>query len=554
MGNLRSGILNKERVEGILKKIICVLLGICIGVNVVFSCKIVQAKTEISLEKTNITMQVGSEVTLKIKGTDVEPQWSSNDEKIATVDKNGIVKAREVGTAQIKAKVEQQELTCTIKVKKKQICVLLKTTGFSGIFHQEITVSSNKDFTVTIGNTVQEYGAKKKVTISMNDEIFKTGDNLKISAKNNGKVKITSLKRSHGTPSYRGKIEVKLIDGKGLIVINKLPLEQYLYSVVNSEMSYTFSEEALKAQAVCARSFAYGHLKSEQYKEYGADLDDSSTFQVYNNAKEEDSVKKAVDDTKNIVLKDGKNIINTHYYSTSFGVSATPTEVWNATAEEANYPRIIQTIGGEKANLKSNKDFKEFIKDEELVTFDSASVWYRWNTQITKANMKKNMEEKLKIYSSDGSRVIKVLQEDGSYKGKKVSTIGSIKKITVSKREKSGMVKVVKIVGSKDTIKVYDATIIRYMFAPTKEVLNRKNGPSIENMSILPSSFFYVEKEKNVNGEIVFSFAGGGYGHGVGMSQNGANEMAKQGYDFEKILKHYFKNISVIHVVDEDLG
>ena len=124
MGNLRSGILNKKRVEGILKKIICILLGICIGINVVFSCKIVQAKTEISLEKTNITMQVGSEVTLKIKGTDVEPQWSSNDEKIATVDKNGIVKAREAGTAQIKAKVEQQELTCTIKVKKKQYILM----------------------------------------------------------------------------------------------------------------------------------------------------------------------------------------------------------------------------------------------------------------------------------------------------------------------------------------------------------------------------------------------------------------------------------------------
>ena len=116
------------------------------------------------------------------------------------------------------------------------------------------------------------------------------------------------------------------------------------------------------------------------------------------------------------------------------------------------------------------------------------------------------------------------------------------------------MVKAIKVVGSKGTIKVYNATMIRYMLAPATDVLYRKNASSIENLSILPSGFFYVQKEKNENGETVFSLVGGGYGHGVGMSQNGANEMSKQGYDYEKILKHYFQNINVIHVVDEDYG
>jgi hypothetical protein len=64
------------------------------------------------------------------------------------------------------------------------------------------------------------------------------------------------------------------------MIINELPLEEYLYSVVPSEMPWNYNYEALKAQAICARSFAYKHVMSNSYSEFGAHVDDSTAYQT----------------------------------------------------------------------------------------------------------------------------------------------------------------------------------------------------------------------------------------------------------------------------------
>ena len=112
------------------------------------------------------------------------------------------------------------------------------------------------------------------------------------------------------------------------------------------------------------------------------------------------------------------------------------------------------------------------------------------------------------------------------------------------------MVKGILITGSKATVKVLNATYIRYILAPVSDKLVKQNGSTISKMSILPSSFFYVEKGKNDAGKVCFAIYGAGYGHGVGMSQNGANQMAKNGYSCKEILHHYFHNVSISHIAD----
>ena len=115
---------------------------------------------------------------------------------------------------------------------------------------------------------------------------------------------LSSIKRQNRHPSYRGSMELSLQCGK-IIVVNELPIEQYLYAVVPSELSTGHQLEALKAQAVCARSYLYGQLKAKRYQKYHANVDDSVSCQVYNNIPEDTRSREAVDQTKGQVLTSG---------------------------------------------------------------------------------------------------------------------------------------------------------------------------------------------------------------------------------------------------------
>ena len=143
-------------------------------------------------------------------------------------------------------------------------------------------------------------------------------DKITIQPKDGGKITVHSIKRQDRTPSYRGEITL-LPKKNGFLVRNSLPLEQYLYAVVPSELSTSNGMEALRAQAVCARTYANNQIAAHRYKKYHADLEDSTACQVYNNIPEDKQSKKAVDTTKDQVLtSDGKRI-QTYYYSTSWG-------------------------------------------------------------------------------------------------------------------------------------------------------------------------------------------------------------------------------------------
>lgn len=120
-----------------------------------------------------------------------------------------------------------------------------------------------------------------------------------------GKLTLKNVGRSQGIPSYRGALEL-LDTEEGIIVINEVLLEEYLYSVVPSEMPSKYPGEALKAQAVCARTYAYGHMEHAGYPQYGAHVDDSTSYQVYNNILEQESTSAAVKETYGQLLLTGQ--------------------------------------------------------------------------------------------------------------------------------------------------------------------------------------------------------------------------------------------------------
>ena len=320
------------------------------------------------------------------------------------------------------------------------------------------------------------------------------------------------------------------------------------FNARNSYFKLNFSEyspKEIKALSVKFKTFITRIISKAKFDP--EDVDDSTTYQVYNNIAENATIKEAVDATKNIVIKDGNKIIATFFFSTSFGQTAEPSEVWGGSAEDKYYNSVQQVKSGKAKKLSTNARFKTFLKDGSLKTFDSNADWYRWNTQISKAVLQKQINNKLSSCYRSYSFAVTTLQPDGTYKSKSISTIGTLKNVTVAKRTQSGMVNTIKITGSKAIVQVSNASAIRMLLAPSSSNLIKKNGSKVYGMSMLPSAFFYTEKS-TTKGVTYINIYGGGYGHGVGMSQNGANQMGKEGYTYSQILKHYFKNIKVVHV------
>ncbi len=114
----------------------------------------------------------------------------------------------------------------------------------------------------------------------------------------------------------------------------------------------------------------------------------------------------------------------------------------------------------------------------------------------------------------------------------------------MNKRKEGGIVTSIIIKGDKRTIKVDSEYNIRLLLSPLYAKVNRKDNTVIDGMSLLPSAFFTIAK-KCEDGNISFYIEGGGYGHGVGMSQNGAGNMAACGLDYISILKHYFDGCDI---------
>lgn len=116
-----------------------------------------------------------------------------------------------------------------------------------------------------------------------------------------GKIYLCNGNGTAVSNGYAGTIEVRSTEN-GYTVVNELPLEEYLYAVVPSEMPSSFSPEALKTQAVCARSYVYMQLMRADLAAYGAHINDSTSYQVYNKVEKTKESVAAVDATCGQVL------------------------------------------------------------------------------------------------------------------------------------------------------------------------------------------------------------------------------------------------------------
>lgn len=449
---------------------------------------------------------------------------------------------------------EKQEVKKSEKKKEKKVTnvrVLLKTDDFASLYHKTVKITSGKAFTVSVNGKTTEYPAGKTVSYSAADTGWKKKKIL-ISADEDSRLKVKSITRQNIHPSYRRSIQL-IWKKEGFLVLNELPLEEYLYAVVPSELSTRNKMEALKAQAVCARTYAYQLMHSKRYEQYHADMDDSVACQVYNNVPEDERSRKAVQSTKGMVVADRKNtVVQTYYYSTSWGYSASGQDVWNTESEVPYLKEKLQITessqkksGISELNLSSESLFQNFIQKATFDTYDSDSAWYRWNVTITEKSLSTRTDAALASCYASNPELVLTQKKDGGYVSRPLKPLGKIKKLRVEKREKSGLVTELVIVGKKNVVKVCTQYNIRKVLAPVYEWIYYNNGKSKTTMSLLPSAAFYIVDAIKDN-EAAFQIVGGGFGHGAGMSQCGAGQMAQSGKNYKEILAHYFTGTRLI--------
>ncbi|MEW5817046.1 MAG: SpoIID/LytB domain-containing protein, partial [Spirochaetota bacterium] len=297
------------------------------------------------------------------------------------------------------------------------------------------------------------------------------------------------------TRMYRGYLHVVPYI-EGITLINELNLEEYLYSAVPSEMPSAWPEEALKAQAVAARTYTFANLG--RYASRGFDLYGSITSASYKGAGNEAiRTRKAVDSTRGQILTVNGKPINAVYSANSGGYTESSESVWGFASSLKGIPDSPDT---ERSSSLAPYELAGWILSEPEsysgdLRFASRSA-YRWSLWVSR--------EELETRLGMGDK------------------LGRILSITTRGRGVSGRVNAVLIRGSRGDYAV--------------------KGDKIRSvLGGLKSNLFMVVPKIGQEGlPEFFIFAGAGWGHGVGMSQSGAAGMAAAGFAYTEILKRYY--------------
>lgn len=344
---------------------------------------------------------------------------------------------------------------------------------------------------------------------------------------------------------YRGSMEVRSYEA-GYTVVNQLPLETYLWAVVPSEMPSSYEPEALKAQAVCARSYAYIQLLRADLAEYGAHINDGTSYQVYNKVAATEQSRAAVEATAGQLMTCQGNPIEAYYFSTSMGYTDTA-EVWNVEDISA-YPYLksvclnMEEYGG---NLSTEDGFLSYIREPAL-GYDSDIKFYRWTAEADYSVKEDEISRILNSRRAVSERNVILCDRDGVTELSGVSDgtlggFGAIRGITVAERSGAGAILTLKIQYEKGTVLVRSEYNIRLVLGACTDYIVYADGSKSEQVTMLPSAYCAIVSA----GDGALTLYGGGYGHGIGMSQNAANGMAKAGMDYEQILHYFYNDIMI---------
>ena len=518
-----------------------VITAICLITAGIIYLMLPLSRKEISVKKTDlINSEVRGETKLyRINDNSIETSqgtylidentvWVANDQEIDTgrarfLGENVVLKQNEEGTV---CQVESSsDLT-----RPKEIRVVLSADLYGESYiHTKVAITSDVEFWSIKDGVVQTYPANSEIT----EDSFGTRT-IFASSKEGEALRLTT---PNGSKEYDGKIEVSAEQG-GYSIVNEISMEKYIKGVVPAEMPASYGEEAAKVQAVCARSYVYRQwLGTEKFAKWGAHVDDSVKSQVYGGKIMHEVSQSGVEATWGEFLTYNDIPISTNYFSTSCGHTANGNEVWGG--NEAEYQQGVVQYKEEKyGDLSNEEEFHAFITDYELNAFDSHSPWFRWNIEVSMDQIQESVNKYLME-----KPIVKVV-EGNSLAETNVNDIGKIIDIFVYERSETGMAVSLLVIGQKKTVVIEKPTEIRKLLGGLSVTL--MNGEAAGERELLPSAFICFEKVKDSEGNLIsVKICGGGYGHGVGMSQNGVKGMLEEGYGYREILQHYFPGTEI---------
>ena len=313
--------------------------------------------------------------------------------------------------------------------------------------------------------------------------VFNTNDVVKISpvAENVSRFKFRNK-------WYKGKIILQVASDGAILLVNKVDLEEYLKSVVPGEMpsSKNGYQEALKAQAICARTYALNQMASRR----GNDFDVYADFrdQVYGGLSQQSRLaSQAVDATRGVVLEYNDSLAQVYFHSTCGGITESAGNVWGARRQHSYLP-VQKDVLGDHFTCQT-------------------SPFFRWTRRFTFQQLDSLFRVKLH------HPIIPNTVQD---------TLRLTCHVSIDQRTSSGRVASLSI-ACPDTTVVLRTYAIRHFF-------------STAGKGDLPSLLFTLKTPT----DSVLVIRGGGYGHGVGMCQWGALNMSLQGFKYYDILVNQY--------------
>lgn len=407
-------------------------------------------------------------------------------------------------------------------------------------YHEDICIGANRTYRVITKEKKKKKSADKRILAS---ELFSpeaTGS-IRVKTSQKGMLYLCDASGKRISNGYQGTLELRKYP-QGYAVVNELPIEQYLCSVVPSEMPVSYEPEALKAQAICARSYAYIQLGHGDYASFGAHVDDTTNYQVYNKQKRDKKTTAAVLDTAGLIIRYQDEIAEAYYFSTSAGVTEDG-EPWGLDTDPA-YGYLKKGFvkeGGADADLSSEEAFLSFIREPDDFLYEKGMPFFRWkaSADYQSEEIQKKMQEIIKVRKERTPEEISFFNQKGKEK-ETMQGFGGLLKIQIEKRSKSGVILKLRLTYEKGSVLVGNEYNIRVLLGAGLTDLTLSDG-SKRDFSLLPSAYTTVEPLEDGT----YQMTGGGYGHGIGMSQNGAQKMAQAGKSCEEILQFFFKDIKI---------
>ena len=299
---------------------------------------------------------------------------------------------------------------------------------------------------------------------------------------------------------YRGVVSIEAGVNGQLEVYLRVPFEDYLSGVLPGEMPANWPMEALKAQAVAARSDTMAHLGLKHELE-GYDFDDSEANRVYaGHGARHERTDAAVRETAGVVIAQGTRIVPAVFCSNAGGWTAANDTAWASPADSALRPVGDFPAGANPApGGPVAYGIDRWLTSRPPAHSSGDDRFYRWRETRTQAELTRQVNAR--------------------------HAVGTVQRIELGSRASCGRLESVRVVGSTDTVTIRKELPIRLAFGG------------------LPSAMFILRQADRV-----YTFIGGGRGHGVGLCQHGANGMAQAGHTYEAIVAHYFTGIELQRV------